>query len=127
MVNRMRNGDSVLQSKKLLRKVRTAGFTYVLLLVLIAVIALLASSSIRFGAQMSRRDAEQSLLFVGSEFSSALRSYAAFANSPASSTLPAVRCQQLLPCGGREHLKSYSKTIAALFLSVTCVKFMPTP
>jgi type II secretory pathway pseudopilin PulG len=86
----MRNGDSVLQSKKLLRKVRTAGFTYVLLLVLIAVIALLASSSIRFGAQMSRRDAEQSLLFVGSEFSSALRSYAAFANSPASSMLPAA-------------------------------------
>lgn len=90
MANRMRNGESVRPFIQLCLSVKVAGFAYVLLLALIAVIALLASSAIRLGAQMSRRDAEQSLLFVGSEFSSALRSYAAFANAPLSSPLPAA-------------------------------------
>lgn len=85
MANPMRNGESVRPSIQLCRNVKVAGFAYVLLLALIAVIALLASSAIRLGAQMARRDAEQSLLFVGSEFSSALRSYAAFSNAPHSS------------------------------------------
>ena len=95
MANRMRNGESVRPFIQLCLSVKVAGFAYVLLLALIAVIALLASSAIRLGVQMARLDAEQSLLFVGSEFSSALRSYAAFANAPhsnvpLSSALPAA-------------------------------------
>lgn len=52
------------------------GFAYVLLLAAVAIIAVAATASLRIGVQMSRRDAEQSLLFVGSEFDRALRSYA---------------------------------------------------
>lgn len=52
------------------------GFAYVLLLVSVAVLAVSATATLRLGAQMGRRDAEQALLFVGSEFERALRSYA---------------------------------------------------
>ncbi len=55
---------------------RPQGFAYILLLVAIAVIGVVAGSSLSLGALLSRRDAEQSLLAVGMEFEQALRSYA---------------------------------------------------
>jgi type II secretory pathway pseudopilin PulG len=58
------------------RFARSRGFAYVLLLAAVAIIAVAATASLRIGVQMSRRDAEQSLLYVGSEFERALRSYA---------------------------------------------------
>ena len=57
-------------------KWRQTGFAYILLLVSIAVIGIVASSSLSVGALVSRRDAEQSLLTIGLEFEAALRSYA---------------------------------------------------
>lgn len=74
----MRNGSNlnVYISKRLLAGRQTEfGFAYVALLVMVAVLGLLASSSLRIGAQMSRREAEQSLLAVGGEFERALYSY----------------------------------------------------
>ena len=55
---------------------RQTGFAYILLLVSIAVIGIVASSSLSVGALVSRRDAEQNLLTVGKEFEQALRGYA---------------------------------------------------
>lgn len=63
------------------------GFAYVLLLVSIAVIGLVASAALSVGAQIGRRDAEQSLLTIGTEFDAALRSYAGV---PASAITPTV-------------------------------------
>ena len=60
------------------------GFAYVLLLVVIAVLAVLASSSLSLGAAMARRDAERQLLAIGLEFQQALRSYAGVAPAAAS-------------------------------------------
>lgn len=58
---------------------RHAGFAYILLLVAIAVIGVVASSSLSLGAVVSRRDAEKNLLAIGTEFEVALRSYAGVA------------------------------------------------
>lgn len=55
------------------------GFAYVLLLASIAIVALAAAASVQIGTQASRKSAEQALLFVGSEFERAFRSYAAYA------------------------------------------------
>lgn len=52
------------------------GFAYVLLLLGVAVLALGASAALQLSAQSGRRNAEQSLLFVGGEFERALYSYA---------------------------------------------------
>jgi type II secretory pathway pseudopilin PulG len=57
------------------------GFAYVLLLVTIALISLFASTSMSAGSQMARSGAEQSLLVIGGEFESALRSYARLGNT----------------------------------------------
>lgn len=58
------------------RLVRIGGFAYVLLLIGIAVLSVGAAATLQLGAQMSRRDTEQALLFVGGEFERALRRYA---------------------------------------------------
>lgn len=52
------------------------GFAYVLLLLGVAVLALGATAALQLSAQAGRRQAEQSLLFVGGEFERALYSYA---------------------------------------------------
>ena len=54
-----------------------AGFSYVGLLILVAILSVVASATVHLGAASQRREAEQELLFVGSEFVAALRSYAA--------------------------------------------------
>ena len=58
-------------------KFRQQGFAYVLLLASIAIVAIAAAATVQIGTQASRKSAEQALLFVGSEFERAFRSYAA--------------------------------------------------
>jgi type II secretory pathway pseudopilin PulG len=53
-----------------------AGFTYIAVLIALAIIALTAIGGAQVGAVMQRRAAEQSLLDVGHEFRAALNSYA---------------------------------------------------
>jgi type II secretory pathway pseudopilin PulG len=52
------------------------GFTYVGLIVLVAIIGLVAASTLKMGALLQRRAAEQDLLDVGSAFTLAFNSYA---------------------------------------------------
>jgi type II secretory pathway pseudopilin PulG len=53
-----------------------AGFAYLLLLIVIALIGIAASASLSAGATISRRDSERELLALGLEFQQGLRSYA---------------------------------------------------
>jgi type II secretory pathway pseudopilin PulG len=52
------------------------GFTYILLLLAIAIVGVVASSALSVGSAIGRRNAEQELLAIGLEFQQALRSYA---------------------------------------------------
>jgi type II secretory pathway pseudopilin PulG len=52
------------------------GFTYLGLLILIAVIGVTSAASLQVGALLQRRAAEEELLEIGAEFRSALLSYA---------------------------------------------------
>ncbi|MFZ6646006.1 type II secretion system protein [Undibacterium sp. TJN25] len=60
------------QSKKL-----TYGFTYLALLIFLAIIALSSTAILQLGIIIQRRDAEDELLAIGIEFRNALISYAA--------------------------------------------------
>jgi type II secretory pathway pseudopilin PulG len=51
------------------------GFTYVGLMVMVAIIAIVAAASVQIGAIAQRRMAEEELLAVGLEFKSAVRGY----------------------------------------------------
>lgn len=53
------------------------GFSYLLLLVLIAVLGLAAAGSVSVGTSVTRRHAEEALLQAGEEFRAALASYRA--------------------------------------------------
>ena len=75
MASRMRNGKLACGKRTACGSPKVLGFAYVVLLVAIAAIAVAATSALRLGAQMARRDAEQALLSVGAEFDRALRSY----------------------------------------------------
>jgi type II secretory pathway pseudopilin PulG len=62
---------------QLVRRVATgAGFTYVSVLILTAIISLTATATIGIGAIAERRAAEEELLAIGQEFRQALASYA---------------------------------------------------
>lgn len=56
---------------------RQAGFTYVGVIVLVAIIGLVGAATLRVGTLMQRAAAEEELLEIGAAFSEALRSYAA--------------------------------------------------
>jgi type II secretory pathway pseudopilin PulG len=60
-----------------------SGFAYVLLLISVAVIGVMAAGAVSIGSTMARRDAEQQLLAIGTEFEAALRSYAGLSASVA--------------------------------------------
>lgn len=62
------------------------GFSYILLLLAIAVVSLFGSQTISLGSTIARRDNEQFLLYIGLEFETALRSYAAIQSSAEAST-----------------------------------------
>lgn len=59
-----------------MRPRRQSGFTYLGLIILVAVIGLVGAAGAKFGAILQRRAAEQALLDIGAQFSDALRSYA---------------------------------------------------
>lgn len=55
---------------------RIGGFTYIGLLIMIAVIGVAATATLQLGAVVQRRAAEEELLAIGAEFRAALISYA---------------------------------------------------
>jgi type II secretory pathway pseudopilin PulG len=52
------------------------GFTYLSLIIVVAIIALVAASALKLGSVLQRSRAEQELLSIGAAFSDALKSYA---------------------------------------------------
>lgn len=83
------------------------GFTYLGLVILIAIIGLTAVASIQVGSIVQRRAAEEELLEIGNEFRAALISYAA-ATPQGATTLPST-VEDLLRdhryLGTRRHLR----------------------
>lgn len=63
-----------LPARRALRRGR--GFTYVSLIILVAIIGLVAAATLKLGATVQRSRAEQELLWIGAAFSDALQSYA---------------------------------------------------
>ena len=61
----------------LIRNGKQHGFTYVSVVILVAIIGLVGATSLRLGTTMQRAAAEQALLDIGMEYSNALASYAA--------------------------------------------------
>ncbi|UTY55756.1 type II secretion system protein [Massilia sp. erpn] len=53
------------------------GFTYISVIILVAVIGLVSAATLRLGVVLQRSAAERELLNIGAEFSDALKSYAA--------------------------------------------------
>lgn len=59
------------------RRIQSArGFTYLSLIIVVAIVALLTASTIKLGSVLQRSRAEQALLEIGGAFSDALKSYA---------------------------------------------------
>ena len=54
---------------------RATGIAYLGLLIMIAIIGVSAAATVQLGAIVQRREAEEELLFIGSEFRNALISY----------------------------------------------------
>lgn len=52
------------------------GFTYLSLIILVAIVALITASAVKLGSVLQRSKAEQELLDIGGAFSDALKSYA---------------------------------------------------
>ena len=66
---------------------RARGFTYLSLVILLAILALVAAAGLKMGSVLQRAAAEEELLEIGDQFSEALRSYAA-ATPPGKPTQP---------------------------------------
>jgi len=54
---------------------KSNGFTYIALLIFVAIIALGATALVSTGTLVQRRSAEEELLFIGNQFQTAFRSY----------------------------------------------------
>jgi type II secretory pathway pseudopilin PulG len=52
------------------------GFTYIGLLIFVAIVGLISAATVQIGSVMERREAEEQLLDIGKEFSDALTRYA---------------------------------------------------
>jgi type II secretory pathway pseudopilin PulG len=87
---------------------RCGGFSYVALLILIAVLAVVATTTLQAGASVQRRHAEEDLLRVGAEFERALASYKAA--TPAGASPWPQQLDDLLAdpryAGARRHLRN---------------------
>lgn len=55
---------------------RDRGFTYLSVIIMVAIIGLVAATALKLGATVQRSRAEQQLLVIGAAFSDALQSYA---------------------------------------------------
>jgi type II secretory pathway pseudopilin PulG len=66
---------------------RAGGFTYISLIILVAIIGLVGATAVKLGAVMQRSAAERELLNIGAQFSDALQSYAK-ATPPGQPTQP---------------------------------------
>jgi type II secretory pathway pseudopilin PulG len=77
------------------RRHHNAGFTYVGLIVLVAIIGIVTAATIKLGSLMQRRAAEEALLDVGAAFADALKSYAN-ASTPGQRLTPATLEELLL-------------------------------
>jgi type II secretory pathway pseudopilin PulG len=55
---------------------RSGGFTYLSLIILVAIIGMVTASALKLGSVIQRSRAEQELLLIGAAFSDALQSYA---------------------------------------------------
>lgn len=55
---------------------RAGGFTYLSVIIVVAIIGLVTAASLKLGATIQRSRAEQQLLVIGAAFSDALQSYA---------------------------------------------------
>jgi type II secretory pathway pseudopilin PulG len=91
MAKIMRIGKSAIIRKTFMKRRRgknapCAGFAYVLLLILVAILGLVAANTISAGSVLARRDAEAELFAIGAEFEMALRSYAGAGNATAAAT-----------------------------------------
>jgi type II secretory pathway pseudopilin PulG len=73
----------------------SGGFTYVGLIVLVAIIGMVTATTIKLGSLMQRRAAEEALLEVGAAFGDALKSYAN-ASTPGQRLTPATLDELLL-------------------------------
>lgn len=54
---------------------RCRGFTYIGLLIIVAIIGIVTAASVSVGSVMQRRDAEEELLFIGQQFRRAFQLY----------------------------------------------------
>jgi type II secretory pathway pseudopilin PulG len=83
------------------------GFTYISLIILVAIIGLVAATTLKTGAMLQRSAAERELLDVGAQFSDALQSYANA--TPAGQPAQPPSLQELLKDprypGVRRHLR----------------------
>jgi len=66
------------------------GFTYVALLIAVAIIGMAAAAALQAGSLLQRRDAEQALLVASADFSAALDSYARLTPAGQPSAPPAL-------------------------------------
>lgn len=58
------------------RRRRASGFTYLGVIILVAIISLVCAAGLKMGSLLQRNAAEQELLDIGAQFSDALQSYA---------------------------------------------------
>lgn len=83
------------------------GFTYISLVILVAIIGLVAATTLKTGAMLQRSAAERELLDIGAQFSDALQSYAN--TTPAGQPPQPPSLQELLKDprypGVRRHLR----------------------
>lgn len=69
------NGSAAAR-RRLPRRRGSAGFTYLSVIILVAIIGLVAATSLKVGGILQRSRAEQELLTIGAAFADALQSYA---------------------------------------------------
>lgn len=77
-----------------MRAVRQAGFTYLGLIIFVAIIGMVGAATLKVGSLLQRAAAEEELLEIGAAYSAALDSYAAATPRGASPVPPSL--QELL-------------------------------
>lgn len=71
-------------------RISEAGFTYVALMIAVAIIGMTAAAALQAGSLLQRREAEQALLAAGRDFQAALDSYAKATPAGQPTTPPAL-------------------------------------